>query len=141
MTKEELRKKPKDFTYVAASNIDLTGIKLLLAFHSLKSEVDVQPIVEQALNLEIKVVFPEDDPYCFQGVILSQIDCPAIMLVPGLAFTKDGKRLGRGKGFYDRSLASVPDCVQTLGICKKSQLLDDIPTENHDKRVQKVLAF
>jgi len=141
MTKEEIRKLPKDFTHVFASKIDLSGIQLLLAFHSMKSEVDITNIIEQALQQKIKVVYPENDPYCFQGVVLSEINCPAIMLVPGLAFTKDGKRLGRGKGFYDRAISVLPPCVQTIGICKKSQLLDDLPTEEHDKKVQKVLSF
>lgn len=141
MTKEQLRNRKKDFTYVAASGISLDGIQLLLAFKSMKSEVDVSPVVEEALKKGIRVVFPGEDPYCFDGVLLKAIDCPALMLVPGLAFTKDGKRLGRGAGFYDRAISVLPKCVKTLGICKMTQLVDEIPMQEHDMKVMEVLAF
>lgn len=141
MTKNELRQRPKDFSHVYATDIDLTGVELLLAFHSLKSEVDISPIIEKAKAMGIKTVFPSDDPYFFDNVEVSKINCPALMIVPGLAFTPDGKRLGRGKGFYDRTLSVLPSCVKTLGLCKKSQLLSDLPTEDHDMNVMQVIAL
>ncbi len=53
-------------------------------------------------------------------------------LVPGLAFTKDGSRLGRGKGYYDRFLASLrTDCFK-CGIGHDFQLVDNLPAEPHD---------
>lgn len=53
-------------------------------------------------------------------------------LVPGLAFTRDGRRLGRGRGYYDRFLARLrPDCFK-CGIGYDFQLVDDLPTEPHD---------
>lgn len=141
MTKEQLRSRKKDFSQAFAGNISLDGVQLLIAFRSMKSEVDVSPVVQEASSKGIPVVFPESDPYCFDGVNLKTINCPALMLVPGLAFTKDGKRLGRGAGFYDRALSVLPKCVKTIGICKKSQIVDDIPMEEHDMKVQEVLAF
>lgn len=141
MTKNELRKRPKDFSHVCADNIDLTGIELLLAFHSLKSEVNITPVIEKARILGIKTVFPSENPYRFDDIEISEIKCPALMLVPGIAFTSEGKRLGRGKGFYDRTLSVLPSCVKTIGICKKSQLLPDLPTENHDMKVMQVIAL
>ncbi len=55
---------------------------------------------------------------------------PEVVLVPGLAFTRTGKRLGRGKGFYDRYLADYPGIK--IGLAFPEQLLEDIPTEAHD---------
>ena len=55
---------------------------------------------------------------------------PHIVLVPGLAFTRTGDRLGRGKGFYDRYLANYPGIK--IGLAFREQLLEDIPTEAHD---------
>lgn len=141
MTKEEIRKLPKDFSKVFATGIDLCNVRILFAYKNMKSEVDVSKIVEEALIKGIKVVYPEDDPYCFMGVTIKDVNVPAIMLVPGVAFTKAGKRLGRGGGFYDRTLSVAPQCIRIIGICKKSQLLDDLPTEPHDKTVQEVLAY
>ena len=65
----------------------------------------------------------------------TQID---FALVPGLAFTRDGRRLGRGKGFYDRLLASLrPGCF-TCGVGHDFQLVDDLPTEPHDATLDAV---
>ncbi len=63
--------------------------------------------------------------------------CLDLVIVPGVAFARDGRRLGRGGGFYDRLLASLPT-VATCGVCCNERLLDDLPTEPHDVRVQAV---
>ena len=58
-----------------------------------------------------------------------------LILVPGVAFTRDGERLGRGGGFYDRLLASLPAQTCTVGVCFDAQLLPELPIEMHDQRV------
>jgi len=59
-------------------------------------------------------------------------DAPDLILVPGLAFSKDRHRIGRGGGFFDRLLAGRAAGAFKLGICFSFQLLDSIPTEGHD---------
>lgn len=68
-------------------------------------------------------------------VSLADID---LILVPGLAFTRDGRRLGRGGGYYDRLLANSALTATKLGVCFDVQLLDDLPSEPHDQRVDRV---
>ena len=66
-----------------------------------------------------------------------------LMLVPGLAFTKDGKRLGRGKGFYDRYIARLRETgasVTAAGFCFPCQIVGDIPTDELDARLDGVLG-
>ena len=58
-----------------------------------------------------------------------------LILVPGVAFTADGARLGRGGGFYDRLLASLPAHVCKIGACFSLQLLGELPKEPHDQHV------
>ncbi len=58
-----------------------------------------------------------------------------LILVPGVAFTMDGARLGRGGGFYDRLLASLPAHTCKIGVCFDAQLLHELPAEPHDQRV------
>jgi 5-formyltetrahydrofolate cyclo-ligase len=53
-------------------------------------------------------------------------------LVPGLAFTRKGGRLGYGGGWYDRLLCKVPKRVPKIGIAYAFQLVDELPTEPHD---------
>jgi 5,10-methenyltetrahydrofolate synthetase len=64
---------------------------------------------------------------------------PDLILVPGLAFTSSGHRLGRGGGFYDRWLAAHPE-TKTLGICFSCQMVDSLPIESHDIRVDAVFT-
>lgn len=62
---------------------------------------------------------------------LNQKETPEVLFIPGLAFTKEGKRLGRGKGFYDRYLMSFKGIK--IGVCFESQLFEEIETEEHDQ--------
>ena len=57
-----------------------------------------------------------------------------LILVPGRAFTKDGKRLGRGKGFYDIYLSQLPQIfdIKKSGVCFSQQILPDLPTTPDD---------
>ena len=57
-----------------------------------------------------------------------------LILVPGRAFTKDGKRLGRGKGFYDIYLSQLPQIfdIKKCGVCFSQQILPDLPTTPDD---------
>ena len=58
-----------------------------------------------------------------------------LILVPGVAFTRSGERLGRGGGFYDRLLASLPAHTCKIGVCFDSQVQPELPVEFHDQRV------
>ena len=68
-----------------------------------------------------------------------------IILVPGLAFTEFGTRLGRGAGYYDQLLHLIENSgsldFTSIGICRKSQLLDDIQQQPHDAKVRMVITF
>jgi len=64
----------------------------------------------------------------------------SLIFVPGLAFTNEGLRLGRGRGFYDRLLASLPPDILRVGVCFRDQIMADIPQEPHDEQVDIVLS-
>ena len=66
----------------------------------------------------------------------------AVILVPGLLFSADGKRLGRGKGFYDRYIAAIPAEKKALlcGTGFSFQLAPDVPVEPHDRRLDCVIC-
>ena len=68
-----------------------------------------------------------------------------LILVPGLAFTEFGTRLGRGAGYYDQLLSVVEKStiadIISIGICKQVQLVKNIPQQPHDKNVRMVIAF
>ncbi len=64
----------------------------------------------------------------------------AVILVPGLAFTADGCRLGQGGGYYDRYLHQLPAEFRTIGICYDFMLLETLPCEIHDCHVHQVIT-
>ena len=81
--------------------------------------------------------------------LIEKKDFPArtAILVPGLAFCKDGRRLGRGKGFYDRYLselvaqnAAFAERGKICGYCMAAQLSENVPTEESDVRVQELFC-
>jgi len=53
-------------------------------------------------------------------------------IVPGLAFTRGGKRLGYGGGWYDRFLAVAPEGAVKIGVAYSFQIIGDLPSEPHD---------
>ena len=65
-------------------------------------------------------------------------DPTALVLMPGLAFTKDGARMGYGGGFYDKFLAAEPN-HPTLALCYAFQMVEHLDTEAHDIPVDTVL--
>ncbi len=76
-----------------------------------------------------------------------KIPARTAILVPGLAFCKDGRRLGRGKGFYDRYLsellarnAAFAERGKICGYCMAVQIMDNVPTEESDVRVQELFC-
>lgn len=80
---------------------------------------------------DFHILEPDDKPY--EGGF-------DLIVVPGMAFDREGHRLGRGKGYYDRFLAKYPE-VMTIGICFDFQLLESIPTEPHDRLVEDVITL
>ena len=65
-------------------------------------------------------------------------DKTALVLMPGLAFTEDGNRMGYGGGFYDKFLAAEPD-HPTVALCYDFQMVEYIPTDDYDIPVDRVL--
>lgn len=58
-----------------------------------------------------------------------------VVIVPGLAVDRTGLRLGRGGGSYDRALGRVPVGTFTCVLLDDSEILDQVPAADHDRRV------
>lgn len=84
------------------------------------------------------ILEPEENPENELNLDVLQ-DKKVLVIVPGVAFSKDNFRMGRGKGFYDRSLSYLLKNsikygyqIKLTGICFREQLLEDIPVEQND---------
>lgn len=69
----------------------------------------------------------------------TDLDAVDLIAVPGVAFDRTGNRMGRGRGFYDRLLKSTPNAVK-IGLAYDFQMLDTVPTEPHDVKMNKVIT-
>jgi len=130
-------------------------------FVPLSGEPALEVLLELALAGGKKVAVPAYDPasetYLAREVRMSETDlvrgrygvrephegCPpmpvgalAFAVVPGVAFTSDGKRLGRGRGFYDRLLSSFRGV--SCGVGFDEQIVPEMPVEPHDVKLSYV---
>lgn len=129
-------------------------------YRSMAHEVDTWPIIQEALEtkqvsvpvvkkkrLVFQEIFPDTQYQKSQFGILEPVDAPEIvpetldlLIVPGVAFTRTGKRLGYGGGYYDRFLAK--NVYTTISLAMQLQLVSEeiLPIEAHDQRIQQILT-
>ena len=135
----------------------------ILMYHSLPDEVDTHSALDKLLAIGKKVLLPKvvsdtemtiheytgkdslqpSEPY---GILepttpeFSIINCQlSIAIVPGMAFDRQGHRLGRGKGYYDRFLSRIPN-IYKIGVCFPFQMLESIPSESTDVVMDEVIT-
>jgi 5-formyltetrahydrofolate cyclo-ligase len=63
-----------------------------------------------------------------------------LIVVPGIAYDRKGRRLGRGGGFYDRFLAQSGLSAVKCGLALREQVVDDLSSEPHDQRVDMLVT-
>ena len=126
-------------------------------------EIDLSPFIRKILESGVKVVAPRWNGETYELAVLKGLDdahlrkgpmgilepaeaeivspkAVGVWLIPGLAFTRNGKRLGYGGGWYDRLLADAPKDAWKIGIAHAFQIADDLPSESHDILLSKVIV-
>lgn len=115
----------------------LAAARTVMLFDPVPGEPDVRALADRLRARGTVVVVPESHPSAGHPIAPTEVD---VVVMPGLAFTREGLRLGQGGGWYDRFLAEVrPDCV-VIGVCFDEQLVDDLPFEPHDVRATYVVT-
>lgn len=111
--------------------------RTVMVYDAVPGEPDTASFIEWCREVGKHVVVPDADPDAAPPEEPAALD---VVIVPGLAFTSGGDRLGQGGGWYDRVLARLrPDCA-TIGVCFAEQLVDELPTDDHDVRLQRVIT-
>ena len=63
----------------------------------------------------------------------------APILIPGLSFSRNGNRLGKGGGYYDKFLSKEPN-HPTVALAYEFQIMDEIPAEEYDQSVDAIVT-
>lgn len=63
-----------------------------------------------------------------------------VLLLPGLAFSISGQRLGRGSGYFDELLSRTPRSLPRVGVAPEAVIVDELPTEPHDIAVDHLVT-
>jgi 5-formyltetrahydrofolate cyclo-ligase len=160
--KEEYRnKKSKIIKEKLFRNRVFKKAKIVMFYMAFGGEVDTENMIKEAQKSGKTVVVPVccknrmmrpcilkdkgrlsrgpygmSEPTIKKQVSLKSLD---LVIVPGMAFDKKGKRLGRGKGYYDRFLMKIPKDTSSFGLAFDFQILPFIPTTDIDVDVKKVI--
>lgn len=130
----------------------------VLLYYSLPDEVQTQTLIEkwhQKKTILLPVVDGEElrlkhykgdqaltpnqwnilEP---SGAVFQDLNKIDLIILPAMAYDKEGHRLGRGKGFYDRLMHKLH--CPSIGICFPFQLLNHIPCDDWDCQVDRVIS-
>lgn len=75
-----------------------------------------------------------------QGRELVPVAALDVIVVPGVAFDRDGHRLGYGRGFYDRVLAGCREGCAKVGFAYDFQLVAALPAAQHDRKLSMLVT-
>ncbi len=162
--KEVLMLRKKAFSYSLSAKICQKAMELsafknantIMIYLSSKSEVDTSFLIAKALRQGKRLCAPrvlnDKDMEAValngngfkrgaygiwepDGISVSDID---LIFVPGVVFDKNKNRIGYGKGYYDRFLQNKN--AATIGLAFSCQIVSEIPTEPHDKKLDMIVT-
>jgi len=134
--------------------------KRVMFYISFDGEVNTQDMIKETQKLGKIVVVPvcnnrmlmpcllankarlEKGPYGIsQPVVKNPVKLQDLdlVIVPGVAFSKKGMRLGRGRGYYDRFLKKLPKKTTSIGLAFDFQILPSLPATTTDVNVDRTI--
>ncbi len=144
---------------IVLENKQIKKASTILIYVSLKNEVDTYNLIKYFLKFK-KVAVPkiENNVMNFYYInslndlkigsfnvleptnnkIVTELN-NTVCITPGIAFTKDGKRLGYGKGFYDKYFKNHN--VYKIGLCYRECLVDNLVIDDNDQKVDEVIYY
>ncbi|MBE5971913.1 MAG: 5-formyltetrahydrofolate cyclo-ligase [Lachnoclostridium sp.] len=160
MEPEEKARLDHEVYVQALNNPLLANAEKIYAYMALSWETGTSELLEYFWNRGVKVAFPKvlgSEMEFFEVSSLNDLECgtfrimepkehcqmvdwpEAVIMVPGIAFTRDGKRLGKGGGYYDKYLDRYPG-HRTAAFAYEFQMVLELPAELHDQPVDVVIT-
>ena len=159
MTETEIEAASRRLGALFADCEEYRQAKTIYGYLPYNQEVRTVPMLEQALAEGKQVAVPKVYGDTMKFIYLTDLnrvekgyagipepmddepiadDPTALVLMPGLAFDREGHRIGYGGGFYDKFLAEEPN-HPTVALCYEFQMLEKLETEEFDVPVDRVL--
>lgn len=153
MTKQELRKQIKqEIQKLSAADRDTASLfvclqilgsaewqqaNTVLLYNALPDEINLQLLIDDARGSGKEIILPDQSANApvIPTEVLAEVN---LAIIPGRAFTRNGKRLGRGGGWYDRLLSQLK-CPK-WGVAFACQIKKDIPTDEWDIRMNRIIS-
>jgi 5-formyltetrahydrofolate cyclo-ligase len=141
---------------------EVTRARYVLGFAAAPEELDPEPLLEALRQAGATVCLPRISGPGTLALHVCELSTPLhegpfglrqppshtptaepgsidLVIVPGVAFDASGNRLGFGGGYYDRLLAGMPRTMR-IALAFEGQILDAIPSEAHDERVDIIVT-
>lgn len=161
MTSEEVTEKSRKIQKHLFDFNEYKNAQTVLLYLSAFKEPSTAEIISDALNQKKRVAVPISDTSNFtltlsyisgfddlqkgaygisepKKIIKADISDIDLAIIPGLAFDKNGNRMGFGKGYYDRLLKDLS--AHKISLCYSFQLLDKIPAKAHDVPMNTIIT-
>ena len=139
--------------------LDLSGVQTIALYAGRRGELDPSLAAPALRARGVRTVYPRvagkarlefhaaheaalaPAPYDLLEPAAASLPAGSIdaFVVPGVAFTEDGERLGQGGGYYDATLSAAPHALR-IGYAHDEQVAPFIPTDAHDQRVDVVVT-
>ena len=139
----------------------LQAASVVMLYYALPDEVDTRQLADTLLKEGKTVILPKCvdkqhiEPRQYTGPddlaegiyhLLEPVGKPydalgsiELIIVPGMSFDSKGHRLGRGRGYYDRFLAQVPQAYK-IGVCFDFQHVEQVPVDDNDQVMDEVIC-
>jgi len=136
---------------------EFSRAKVLALYAPIHKEVDTSKVLTEALATSKVVLYPavSGEQLSFRRVTSTDelqrgafriaepiVSCEVydpreadLIVIPGVAFDLSGKRIGYGKGYYDKTLHAIEGQGKLVGFCFDFQLVEDIADEPHDVKM------
>lgn len=163
LSKKEVKEKSRLIAQAFTELPEFAQAKTAMFYYGIENEPETREIIEKALEMGKKVSLPVTDfekrtmktieisstnelkenkfglvePVGEKKVEANSLD---LIVMPGVAFDREGNRIGRGKGFYDSMLRKTNTGVILIGLCFEENLEENIPSQSHDVKMNIIVT-
>lgn len=158
LTHDEVITKSSKICTKIINNDCYNNAEIIFCYSAINNEVDLEMLIKHAILHNKKIAFPKviskyemrffyvnslsDMKEGYYNILEPDTSRPAtkadLIIVPGVAFNKEGFRLGYGGGFYDRFFEE--NTIYSIGVGYDFQLIENMPVMEHDKKLNQIIT-